>query len=132
MHLENIIAKLKRSFSNDDIKKAVLSKYWYKKNKESEIDSTGFCYAASEVIYRLTGEGDSWKKVSISQKNWEHGGHCYLIKKEDNLILDITSDQYTNRHIVIPYDLGKAGGFRSVSNAAIKLAKLANLPFINS
>ena len=128
--IEEIIDKLKIAFSKDEVKKAILENEWLLKNRESGIDSTGFCYSASEVIYRLTGGKDIWKKVSISKNKWEHGGHCYLINKAKNVILDITRDQYELLNISIPYELGKAGGFRQVSEKANRLSMLAGLDTI--
>ncbi|MEQ9403578.1 MAG: hypothetical protein RIM99_08340 [Cyclobacteriaceae bacterium] len=129
MDLDHIIQSLRQSFSNDSIKRAVLSDEWYLKNIDSGIDSTGFCYAACEVIYRLDGGKEKWKKMAISKNNWDHGGHCYLINKENSEILDITSDQYDLQNIPIPTNLAKGGGFRTkdFSNAARTLAQLSGL-----
>ncbi len=113
MELDEIIEKLKLAFSKDDVKREVLEPEWYEKNIETGIDSTGFCYAACEVIYRLTGGKEKWKKAAISKNKWEHGGHCFLINKDTNEILDITENQYTPQSIEIPYDIGVAGGFRT-------------------
>ena len=126
-NLEHIIKHLKVAFSKDEIKEVVLESEWLIKNRASGIHSTGFCYAASEVIYRLTGGKNNWKKVAISKAKWEHGGHCYLINKGTNTILDITSDQYELLGISIPYELGMPGGFRQVSKKANKLSVLAGL-----
>lgn len=60
MKLEEIIGKLKAAFQNDEVKAAVLDKEWLIKNNDTGIDSTGFCYAACEVIYRLDGGKDKW------------------------------------------------------------------------
>jgi len=35
------------------------------------------------------------EKVVILKNKWEHGGHCFLVNKETNEILDITQNQYT-------------------------------------
>jgi len=129
MDLEEIIIKLKDAFKRDEVKKAVLKPEWYNKNIESGIHSTGFCYAASEVIYRLTGGKEKWKKVAISKKNWKYGGHCYLVDKETGNRLDITDEQYKSAKIDIPYEKGRAGGFRTKDfgkNAKI-LAEMAGL-----
>jgi len=125
MNLEEIISKLKEAFTQDEVKSRVLNQEWRARNQDNGIDSTGFCYAASEVIYRLDGGKQNWKKVSISEQDWNLGGHCYLINKQTNEILDITSDQYGN--IIIPYELGRAGGFRQVSGKARILSILAGL-----
>lgn len=130
--LEDITNKLLKAFERDDVKKAVLEPEWFEKNHVNRIHSTGFCFAASEVIYRLTGGKEIWKKVSISKRNWEHGGHCFLIHKITNQIFDITDDQYKKLKIEIPYELGKAGGFRQVSTKANNLSKLAGLGEIKS
>jgi hypothetical protein len=127
MELESIISALRQAFPVMDIRRAVLTPEWLEENINNNIASTGFCYAASEVIYRLTGGRENWKKVSISRQNWMHGGHCYLINKHTNQRLDITSGQYENRNIVIPYDLGVPGGFRRISQQAITLSELAGL-----
>lgn len=129
MTLDEIILKLKQAFEDDNVKRVVLEPEWYKKNVESGIHSIGFCYAASEVIYRLNGGKDKWKKVAISKNNWELGGHCYLENKETGEKLDITDDQYTLKNIEIPFDKGRAGGFRTkdFGNKARLLANLAGL-----
>lgn len=129
MALDEIILRLKEAFEKDNVKKAVLKPEWYKKNIESGIHSTGFCYAASEVIYRLTGGKEKWKKVAISEKKWEFGGHCYLENKETGERLDITDEQYVSVNIDIPYDKGIGGGFRTKDfgeNARL-LAEMAGL-----
>jgi len=52
---DEIIEKIKLVYVKDDVKKEVLDSEWYEKNIATGIDLTGFCYAACEVIYRLTG-----------------------------------------------------------------------------
>lgn len=129
MELNEIIIKLKRAFERDDVKQAVLRPEWYEKNIKNGIHSTGFCYAASEVIYRLTGGKEKWKKVAISENNWKDGGHCFLENKETGEKLDITDDQYKIQNIDIPYSKGRAGGFRTKDfgkNARL-LAEMAGL-----
>jgi len=131
-NLTFIIIQLKAAFCNDKVKHSVLKPEWLKKNIASKVHSTGFCYAASEVIYRLNGGKENWKKVSIAESKWEHCGHCYLVNKITNEILDITSDQYIEHNISIPYKLGKAGGFRALTKSAIKLSELAGLGDLKS
>lgn len=129
MEINEIINRLIASFSDEAIKKSVLKKEWYELNIKNGIDSTGFCYAASEIIYRLNGGKDVWKKVSISKAKWEHGSHYYLIHKQTGEILDITSDQFTSIGIEIPYELGVGGGFmgKGLSKASKKLAIMAGI-----
>lgn len=129
MDLDYIIHSLRTSFSDDSVKRAVLSEEWYAKNIESGIDSTGFCYAASEVICRLNGGKEKWKKMTISKAVWPHGGHCYLIDKQTNEIIDITSDQYQLKNISIPLNLARGGGFRTkeIGKAARILAEMSGL-----
>lgn len=124
--LNEIIQRLKQAFEEDNVKRVVLQPEWYRKNVESGIHSTGFCYAASEVIYRLDGGKDKWKKMAISKSNWEFGGHCYLENKETGERLDITDDQYTSKNIDIPYYKGKSGGFRT-NDFGIKAKQLAEM-----
>lgn len=125
--LEIIITQLKKAFENENVKRAVLQTEWLEKNIQNKINSIGFCYSASEVIYRLTGGKENWKKMSISKSKWKHGGHCYLMNKKTGERLDITSDQYTELGIKIPYELAVAGGFRKVSHRANNLSILAGL-----
>ena len=131
-NLDQIIKQLKVAFIKEDVKKAILKPEWFEKNINSQVHSTGFCYAASEVIYRLSGGEKNWKKVSIAESEWDHGGHFYLINKKTNEILDISSDQYTEHNIYIPYELGKVGGFRALTNSAKKLSELAGLGELKS
>jgi len=70
-----VIDSLQKAFECDDIKEKVLKPEWLLKNRESGIHSTGFCYAASEVIYRLTGGSAMWIRMAISKNDWIHGGH---------------------------------------------------------
>lgn len=129
MELNTIIEKLEIAFKRNDVKKEVLTDEWYDKNMSSGIDSTGFCYVASEVIYRMTGGKSVWKKVSITDSKWEHGGHCFLINKQTNQILDVTKNQFTELGITIPYHIGIGGGFRTkdYGTRAKKLAIMADL-----
>lgn len=129
MNLEEIVSKLKEAFKRNNVKKAVLKPDWYEKNIKSGIHSVGFCYAASEVIYRLTGGKEKWKKIAISEKDWNLGGHCYLENKETGDRLDITADQYESANIDIPYEKGKGGGFRTkdFGKKAKILAKMTGL-----
>ncbi len=129
MELNEIILKLEEAFKRDDVKKAVLAPKWYERNIDNKIDSMGFCYAASEVIFRLNGGKETWKKVSISEKKWDLGGHCYLENIETGEILDITNQQYTSKDIEIPYDKAVYGIFQTkdFGNDARKLAEMSGL-----
>lgn len=128
MDLEEIILRLQTSFQNADVKQQVLDTAWLEQNMQSRIHSTGFCSSASEVIYRLTGGKDRWYIKSINDpRNWGNGTHFFLEDKENGNILDVTSSQYTERNIEIPYELGIARGLRRTSNAAKNLARLSNL-----
>lgn len=124
-----IIATLRIAFADDNIKREVLTDNWYDLNIQSGIDSTGFCFAASEVLYRLTGGKDMWIFKGIKRSPvWNYGPHCFLMRKgADKKIVDITEDQYTARGIVIPYDMGKGRGLRVVSNCARILTELSGL-----
>jgi len=128
MNEKEIINILRNSFSNDTIKRQILDESWYHQNIDSGIDSTGFCFVASEVLYRLTGGKNNWQVVSINDpKDWNNGTHYFLKRKLNSEIVDITEDQYTSRDIIIPYSLGRGGGLRFVSNKARLLARLSGL-----
>jgi len=124
----DIINTLRNSFSNDAIKQQVLDENWYQRNIVNGIDSTGFCFSASEVLYRLTGGTNVWLVVSINDpRDWENGTHYFLKRRANNEIVDITANQYTLRGINIPYAMGRGHGLRFVSNKARLLARLSGL-----
>ena len=50
-----------------------------------------------------------------------------MVNKITNEILDITSDQYAEHNISIPYKLGKADGFGALIKSVKKLSELARL-----
>lgn len=129
MDLEALVIDIKSIFNNEDVKASVLDNEWLVKNKNTGIHSTGFCFSSCEVIYRLTGGKNRWFIKSIDKSIWDEGTHYFLQDKLTNEILDVTSDQYTDRGIDIPYTLGKAKGLRNVSNRAKKLASFLNIEF---
>lgn len=104
MDLNKIIEKLKSSFKDEKIKKEILDEVWYKKNIDSKIDSTWFCFVASEIIYRNTWWKNVWISKSITWEKWNLWPHRFLVNKETKEILDITSDQYTALGEEIPYE----------------------------
>jgi len=109
-----IIRILQNAFKVDDIKRQVLEHNWYQLNIETGIASTGFCFAASEVLFRLTGETEIWMVKSINDPaQWNNGTHYFLERRQNKEIVDITSDQYTRREIAIPYHLSKGKGLRN-------------------
>ena len=123
-----IIRILQTAFENDNIKRQVLEPNWYQLNIETGIASTGFCFSASEVLFRLTGQTQIWMIKSINDPGqWNNGTHYFLMRRQNNEIVDITSDQYTRREIVVPYQLAKGKGLRNVSNKARLLARLSGL-----
>jgi hypothetical protein len=121
-NLDNILNKLQEAFKSEDVKKTVLDGMWYKKNKEKEIDSIGFCFFASEVIYRLTGGKERWTLKRLSNEVWPLGLHYFLYDKMNGKVLDVTADQYGS-DVKIPYELAKGRGLRCKSKRAILLAK---------
>ncbi|MEI2696047.1 MAG: hypothetical protein V9E90_13325 [Saprospiraceae bacterium] len=123
-----IIRILQTAFENDNIKKQVLEPNWYQLNIETGIASTGFCFSASEVLFRLTGQTQNWMLKSINDPaQWNNGTHYFLERRQNKEIVDITSDQYTRRDITIPYHLSKGKGLRNISNKARLLARLSGL-----
>ena len=128
MNEAEIIDILREAFSNDTIKREVLDENWYQKNIESSIDSTGFCFASSEILYRLTGGTTSWQVASINDpRDWHNGTHYFLKRRHNGEIIDITADQYTFRGITIPYEIGRGRGLRFISKKARILARLSGL-----
>ena len=128
MPLEELVKKLKLAFADPDVKKTVLDQEWLEKNIQSGIDSTGFCFAACQVIYKCNGQSINWVIKVISRKKWEYGSHYYLQNKQTNEILDITKDKYIQKNISIPYELGKGIGIRGYSKGKL-LAKHIGIDF---
>ena len=104
--------------------KALLDAEWRAQNQSSGIDSTGFCYIASEALYRAFP--DNLVPAMLSDKVWAHGPHWWLEVKTTGERIDLTADQFS---VPIPYDLGRRSGFLSqkISKAALALSKLAGL-----
>jgi hypothetical protein len=127
MDLELLVNKIKSLFENEEVKLLVLDDVWLDKNHGSGIHSTGFCFSSCEVIYRLTGGKNRWFIKSIDKSVWDEGTHYFLQDKLTSEILDITSNQYTDRGIEIPYTLGRAKGLRNTSKKAKKLATFLKL-----
>ncbi len=119
MQLEDLIKAIRHSFTIPQVKKAVLDAEWFEKNNNSGVDSTGFCFAACQVIYKCSGQKEKWTIKIISRTLWEYGSHYYLQDKITGEILDITSDQYSEKGISIPYTLGKGTGIRGYSKGKI-------------
>lgn len=128
MKLEEITSALKKAFERDDVKKAVLGGCWYDLNMLTGIDSTGFCHAATEVIFRLNGGKDKWKVRSIKfSENWSYGTHYFLRYKSNNKEFDISRNQFEERNIIMRYDLSIVSNLRNTSNEARVLARMAGL-----
>ncbi len=128
MDEHQIIELLRNTFNNDEIKREVLDDEWYELNIESGINSTGFCFSASEVLYRLTGGNDNWQiKYLQDPTHWENGTHYFLKRRANNEIVDITADQYTEIGVEIPYNLARGTGLRNISNKARILAQLSGI-----
>lgn len=122
LDVNTIIGKLRESFKNEEVKKNVLDPFWYAENKRNGIDSTGFCFYASEILYRLAGGKSRFKFVRISREDWPFfGPHYFLYDKLNDKIVDVTSDQY--KCDVIPYAKGKGRGLQRISNMAKLLSK---------
>jgi hypothetical protein len=122
LELYSVIDDLKNAFKDDDVKLQVLDDIWLEKSKETKIDETGFCFYASEVIYRLFGGKDFWTLKRISKEDFDDGPHYFLFNKENNTILDITSKQYSEFGIEIPYEKGKGRGLQNISKKSKILA----------
>ena len=128
MNEHHIINMLRNSFSDDNIKQQVLDVNWYQLNIKTGIHSTGFCFYASEVLFRLTGGNHIWQVRYIQDPtHWRNGTHYFLKRRANNEVVDITADQYTERGIIIPYCDGRGNRFRLISNKARCLARLSGL-----
>jgi hypothetical protein len=118
---------LYKEYKNEKIPPTPNNILKYSLNIESGIHTTGFCFAASEVIYRLNGK-ENWKVVSLKDPDhWNNGTPYFLKNRNSDEILDVTRNQYEERGIEIPYDLGKGRGLRNISNKAKTLSQMAGL-----
>lgn len=137
MNEKQIIEILRKAFTDDNIKRKVLEPCWYQLNIERGIDSTGFCFAASEVLFRLTGGTQTWQINYLKDPtHWNQGTHYFLRRRQCNgnvdrttneNIVDITANQYTERNIEIPYKIGRGRGLQRISIKARLLARLSGL-----
>lgn len=128
--LEELIKKIKDSYKIEEVKKFGLVDEWYEKNLQNKIDSTGFCYISTQIIYFKTGGKDKWKIKQIHKNKWIYGTHYYLEDRDTGEILDITSDQYTKLGLEIPYDLARGTSFRfGITKKAKALADYLNIDF---
>lgn len=67
--------------------------------------SRGFCEIASLLwLYHM---GDAWDLMQIRGTDWSHGPHFYTRHRISGQIIDITVDQYSVRHMTVPYHLGQ-------------------------
>lgn len=123
--------KIRNQFHKEEVKKLLINPhmepndYWYKINKESDIDSTGFCYLASQVYYMLEGKAKVWwcKKI-VSDKLPYNGFHFYLEHKETGEIVDLTADQFGN--LEIPRDEATNYGIRFPTKACKEFIRIMN------
>jgi hypothetical protein len=123
-----LVKKLRASFSDDTVKKLLINNvtgdFWYKINANSTISSTGFCYLASEVIYKLTGGAKRWWFKELISDAIPNQYHYFLQDKKTGEIVDPTADQFQD--IQIPYHLAKNKGKRFTSKNCNALIKILN------
>jgi len=125
-----LVDKIINSFDKEEVKQLlkndIVGDYWYDINKASDINTTGFCYLASEIYYHLDGKSKKWWFKEITSELLPYNGkHFFLQNKETDEILDITKSQFGD--IEIPYHLGKSKGIRFVSKNCNKFKKLLEI-----
>ncbi len=125
---DDLIPFLLEAFKKEEVKKSILGREWYKRNKTTKIDSAGFCYAVSELFYKLCGGCEKWKIMRIGKEDLEIGPHYYLESRQDGFILDITADQYTKQGYSVPYEKARPGRLDSRSKRGEKLAGFIDMP----
>jgi len=131
---EELKNKIIKSFSNEEVKKLLIYKdiygniidEYYLNNKKSDIHSVGFCYLASLLVYHIDGKSKKWiiKKITDEEFLNKNGKHYFLLNKENNEILDLTSDQFKDK---IPYDKSRGIGIRFVNKNVKKFASLLEI-----
>jgi hypothetical protein len=99
----------------------LLKPAWRKKNIESNINTTGHCYAASEALYYLTGHSNVWTPQVGKEDNGDT--HWWLLNKKTNEITDPTKTQFTELKKEPPYHLARGNGFMQQSNRSLIIMK---------
>lgn len=132
---EELKNKIIESFSKEEVKKLLIYKdikgniidKFYFDNKNSDIESTGFCYLVSLLIYHMDGKSKKWTFKTITDELFikENGTHYFLLNKESNKILDLTTDQF--KGIEIPYEKSKGIGIRFVNKNVKKYASILKI-----
>lgn len=134
-YLDELKIKIIESFSNENVKKLLIYKdnegntvdKFYFDNKNSDIETTGFCYLVSLLIYHADGKSKKWMFKTITDELFinENGTHYFLLNKESKEILDLTSDQF--KGIYIPYDKSKGIPIRFLNKNVKKYATILNI-----
>lgn len=132
---EELKNKITESFSKEEVKKLLIYKdnkgniidKFYNDNKNSDVESTGFCYLVSLLIYHIDGKSKKWMFKTITDELFlkENGTHYFLLNKENNEILDLTTNQF--KGIEIPYEKSKGIGIRCVNKNVKRYASILNL-----
>lgn len=99
-----LIEEIRTIFKHTEAKK-LLRPEWRKKNLESQIDSTGFCYIAAEVLFHLMGGLESGFFPMVGRRG--EITHWWLQNKAGK-ILDPTHDQFKEK---FPYNTGRKACF---------------------
>ena len=134
-NLEELKFKIMESLSNEDVKKLLIYKdmngnvvdKFYFDNKNSAIESTGFCYLVSLLIYHIDGKSMKWMFKTITDELFvkENGSHYFLQNKKTKEILDLTADQFTG--VEIPYEKSKGIPIRFVNKNVRNYAKILKI-----
>ena len=133
--LDELKTKIIESLSNENVKKLLIYKdiegntvdKFYLDNKNSNIETTGFCYLVSLLIYHADGKSKKWMFKTITDELFikENGTHYFLLNKENKEILDLTSNQF--KGINIPHEKSKGIPIRFVNKNVRKFAKILNI-----
>jgi hypothetical protein len=98
--------------------KNLLTPEWRKKNEDSGIDSTGFCYIAAEALYHMIKRGRDYNINRIKPccatyvEDGQRCTHWWLQDKKLPMVkFDPTRSQYGNDEP--PYIFGRGMGFQN-------------------
>lgn len=122
---QELIERLRASFSEDEVKQLLINDItgtrWFDVNAKAKVHSAGFCYLATEVLYRLMGGSSRWWFKELETDDLPNRWHYFLVEKATNRVVDATADQFGD--LPIPYEKARNKGVRFASRNCNRLVR---------